>query len=156
MVGSLLVLGGIACHAWRMAVPPSELARKGSRSLGQILFKDSQPAADGKFTYSVTFVFADATHRNFQVTRVVPDKGEWDRLRTGAEVWVRYMPGNPEDASIAGAEGIARPHDAAYAFIAWSAIVFGVAVLAWSFRQANLAASQVEAETKTITRGGGA
>lgn len=143
-VGIVLLIAGIGTHVARLTVPPSELARTGVRTLGQVLFKDSRPGPDGTFTYSVTFVFADATQRNYQVTRLVPDKAIWDELKTGAEVRVLYMPADPEQASIAGAEGLARPRDAAYAFLAWSAMVAGLVLLGMAFRRASAAAAPAE------------
>jgi hypothetical protein len=125
VIGASLFVAGIAGLAAQALVPPSKLAQEGQRTLGEVLFKDSRPGADGTFTYSVTFVFPDSDRRNHQVTRVVPDKAVWDRLRTRQEVRVRYMPQRPEEASIEGAEGLARPHAAAYAYVAWSAILAG-------------------------------
>jgi len=133
-VGIVLIVTGLSVHAYRIIVPPSELAQKGVRTTGQVLFKDSRPGPDKTFTYTVTFVFADANQRNYQVSRSVPDKGVWDNLKTGSEVPVLYMPERPEEASIAGAEGLLRPRDAAYAYIAWSAILAGSVLLVLAFR----------------------
>lgn len=143
-VGIGLIVLGLVVHAARAFVPPSELAKKGSRALGQVLFKDSRPAGDGTFTYTVTFVFPDATQRNYQVTRTVPDKAVWDRLKTGAEVRVLYMPDRPEEASIEGAEGLVRPKDAAYAFLAWSAIILGAIFCVLALRSTAAAGPDVK------------
>ncbi len=154
LLGGALVLVGVGIHVARLAVPPSELARKGAQSVGQVLFKDSRPDSEGRFVYTVTFVFPDASQRNYQVERVVPDKGVWDRLKTGAEVKVRYMPGRPEEASIEGAEGLARPRDAAYAYLAWSAILAGVVVLAMALRRGSTGPSDVTKHPPRVVRGG--
>ncbi|NUQ71014.1 MAG: DUF3592 domain-containing protein [Chthonomonadales bacterium] len=126
----VLVLVGIGIHAYRWIIPPSELAKSGLRTRGEVLFKDSRPAEGGSDTYIVTFVFPDQMNRNHQVMRVVPDKGVWDRMKAGGEVRVVYMPDRPDEASIEGAEGLARPHDAAYAFVGWSAVLAGL-LMAW-------------------------
>lgn len=136
-IGIALVLAGMAGLAAQAIVPPSELARKGIRTFGEVLFKDSKPADDGTFTYTVTFVFADATQRNHQVTRVILDKARWDRLKTRQEVRVVYLPGAPDQASIEGAEGLARPRSGAYAYLSWSAILLGAVLIAVAVRSAS-------------------
>lgn len=149
VLGTVLIVIGIIIHAYRMFVPPSELAQKGIRTTGQVLFKDSRPGPDNSFMYTVTFVFADANQRNYQVSRSVPDKGVWDRLKTGAEVPVVYLPERPAEASIQGAEGLVRPRDAAYAYLAWSAILAGTVFLALAFRSAaNAPASPRESPSR--------
>lgn len=141
-VGALLFVLGIGLQAFRMLVPPSELAKRGSRAVGQVLYKDSRPAPDGGFVYTVTFVYPDVTHRNYQISRVVPDKRTWDRLKAGGEVRVLYMPDQPLKASIEGGEELVRPHDAAYAYLAWSAILAG-GVMGWlAFRQTSAASDR--------------
>ena len=75
-----LIAAGIAGLVLMSIVPPSELAKRGVQTHGEVLFKDSRPAADGSFTYTVTFVYPDATQRNHQVTRIVLNNG---RIITG-------------------------------------------------------------------------
>lgn len=149
----LLAATGIAGLVLQSVVPPSDLAKKGVRTLGEVLFKDSRPGADGSFTYLVTFVYPDASQRNHQVTRVVPDKGTWDRLKAGQEVKVLYMPDRPDEASIAGAEGLARPHAAAYAFVSWTAIVAGVVLAVLTLRSNEAAAKDAGPVSPRTTRG---
>lgn len=134
VIGIVLIVLAIAGMVAQSLVPPSELAKKGIRTFGEVLFKDSRPDSEGRFTYTVTFVFQDASQRNHQVTRVVPDKGVWDALKTRQEVRVLYMPGRPEEASIQGAEGLARPHASAYAFLTWSAILAGAVLIVLALR----------------------
>ncbi len=154
-IGATLVVLGIVGHILRFTVPPSELASKGARAVGQVLFKDSRPDNAGGFVYTVTFVFADATKKNYQVQRIVPNKGVWDALKTGGDVRVVYLPDRPEEASIEGAEGLARPHDAAYAYLAWTAIIVGAIMLVLALRQANAQlGSGASAQGSGRSRGG--
>jgi hypothetical protein len=149
-----LIAAGIIGMVLQAAVPPSELARKGVRALGEVQFKDSRPDDAGRFVYTVTFVFPDAAQRNHQVTRVVPDKGVWDRLRARQEVRVLYMPDRPDEASIEGAEGLARPHGTAYAFLSWSAILAGVVLGVVFLRSGTPDASAERRNGPKVARGG--
>ncbi len=142
ILGAAALIAGIGVHLARALVPPSELASRGVPAVGQVLFKDSRPDAEGRFVYVVTFVYQGPERKNYQVTRVVPDKAVWDRLQTGAEVKVRYLPGRPEEASIIGAEGLVRRGDAAYSFLGWSLMLAGACLLFLAFRKANLAVEQ--------------
>ncbi len=150
-----LVVAGIIGLALLSVVPPSELAKKGVRTNGEVLFKDSRPGADGSFTYTVTFVFPDASQRNHQVTRIVPDKRIWESLSARQDVKVLYMPDRPEEASIAGAEGLARPHAQAYAFLCWSSIIAGFVVGVLALRSGETGKRDAKPGPPSVTRGGG-
>ena len=149
-----LIAAGIAGLVLMSIVPPSELAKRGVQTHGEVLFKDSRPAADGSFTYTVTFVYPDATQRNHQVTRIVPDKSVWDGLRARQDVRVVYMPDRPDEASILGAEGLARPHARAYAFAGWSAIFAGILLGFLTLRSGEAGERQEKHRAPVVTRGG--
>jgi hypothetical protein len=105
----------------------SELAKKGIQGEGTVQMKDSRPTGpDGSTEYYVTLIYQDAQHKNHQVTRQMFDVGAWEGLAAGKDVKVYYLPSDPDNGSIPGAEGMTTPRAGAFRFLAWSAILASI------------------------------
>ena len=101
----------------------SVLAKKGVRGDGTVQMKDSRPVGqDGGTEYYVTLIYQDAQRKNHQVTRQMFDVGAWEDLKANQDVKVYYLPNDPDNGSIPGAEGMTTPRAGAFKFLAWSAI----------------------------------
>jgi hypothetical protein len=118
----------------------SDVARRGIKATGQVRLKDSRPMSGGGMEYNVTFIFEDTMKRNHQVTRVVYDKGAWDRLMPNTDVKVYFTPENPDGATLEGGAGMASPHSAAFSFLGWSLFAVGVYLAYAAIKAARAAA----------------
>jgi hypothetical protein len=124
---TILLVGG-AFAIWFVYLPTrqTDLQQRGKIGYGTVQLKDSRPIADGSMVYTLTFIFTDEQNRNHQVTVQMLDKGRWDSLKEKQDIKVRYLPEDPEHASLEGGERMVVPHSSALSFVAWSLLIAGI------------------------------
>lgn len=120
----LLLAGFIYLRFIYLPGRQSELARKGVQGYGTVQMKDQRPTSpDNSTEYFVTLIYQDAQGKNHQVTRQMFDTGAWENLKANQEIKVYYLPSDPDNGSIPGAEGMTTPRAGAIGFLAWSAFL---------------------------------
>lgn len=120
IITALLIAGFIGIRFVYIPSRHTDLQRRGKTGYASVTAKDSHPVADEDMVYTITFIFPDEQNRNHQVTVRMLDKGRWDSLKVKDDVKCRYLPEDPENASLEGAERMIAPHSSALGFIAWS------------------------------------
>jgi hypothetical protein len=123
-ITALLLIGAIYVLFIYLPGRQSELAKKGVQGYGTVQMKDSRPTGkEGEIEYFVTLIYQDTSGKNHQITRQMYDVGAWDGLKANQDIKVTYLPSDPDNGSIPGAEGMTTPRAGAFKFLAWSAII---------------------------------
>jgi len=135
VITALLLIGAIYVLFIYLPGRQSELARKGILGYGTVQMKDQRPTGpDGSTEYFVVLIYQDASGKNHQVTRQMFDVGAWDGLKANQDIKVTYLPSDPDNGSIPGAEGMTTPRAGAFKFLAWSAIFAAIATGVLAYR----------------------
>lgn len=134
IISALLFCGAIYLLYIYLPGRQSELAKQGKfDKYGQVQMKDSRPDGDGKVSLFVTVLYKDEEGKNHRSTRQMYDAGLWDSLKTNQDIKVYYLPADPDNGSVEGAEGMTTPRAGAFRFLAWTTVLAGfiTAFLAW-------------------------
>jgi len=111
----------------------SEVARRGIKTEGQVLMKDSVPDGKGGTLLTVRFVYRDAQNKNQMADNRLLDAGLWESLKRDQYVRVYYLPDRPGQAYIDGAEGLVPPHASALKFLAYSMLLGSIPLWFWAY-----------------------
>ena len=88
-VGLLILVG-----SWGAYVSDSGIQESGGRSMGHVTGKQVAKAADGDSDFYVDYSFAIADGRIVTASRGI-SKADWERVRVGQTIEIRYDRDNP-------------------------------------------------------------
>lgn len=131
---ALLIGAMIAIEFVYMPSRQTDLQRRGKIGYASVTAKDSHPVAEEEMVYTISFIFPDDQNRNHQVTVRMLDKGRWDSLKVKDDIKCRFLPEDPENASIEGGERMVAPHSSALGFVAWTLFFAGVITGYFAYR----------------------
>lgn len=153
-IAALLTLGALFLLFFYIPGGQSEVARRGVKTEGQVIMKDSRPDGQGGTALTVTFTYRDAQNKNQMAENRLLDAGQWESLKRDQYVRVYYLPDRPGQAYIDGAAGMVPPHSSALKFLAYSMLFASLPVWFYAYYASrNPAAPKPKPSAKvTITR----
>ncbi len=136
LLAVLLTGGALDVLFYHIPHGRSDIEKRGMKTDGSIIMKDSQPMGDGRTVFTVSFAYPDEQKRNQTATNQI-EAGDYESLKPNQSVTVYYVPDKPGRAAMKGAVAILEPqpdgsqtvvpvgapHASALRFLAWTALL---------------------------------